>query len=143
MIGTMNEQHQHFIIRMRECSLLHVTDPSLPCPRLEARLYDDCESSFFLESNVVDDAHLTDLKEVFDPPLTPLTFVALSFSSTLMDNSVSDLILLASPPPLAQCTRLEMGKTSRGDASSVENALLSWSEELTLVESYLEETPFV
>jgi len=97
---------------MRECSLLHQTDPSLPFPRLEARLYDDCESFFPLKSNVVSDAPLTDLEEVFDPPLTPLTFVALSFSSTPMDTSVSDSILLASPLPLAQCTGLEIGETS-------------------------------
>jgi len=52
-------------------------------------------------SNVVDDSSLTDLGEVFGPPLTPLTFVAPSFSSTPIDTSVSDLILLASPLPLA------------------------------------------
>ena len=45
MIGTMNEQHERFVSRMKECGLLHETDPSLPCPRLEARLYDDYESS--------------------------------------------------------------------------------------------------
>ena len=52
---------------MRECGLLHETDPSLPCPRLGVG---DCESSLLLDSNVVDDAPLTDLGEVFDPPLT-------------------------------------------------------------------------
>ena len=67
MIGTMNEQHEHSISRLRECSLLHETDPSLPCPRLEARLYNDCESSLPMESNVVDDAPLTNLGEVLDP----------------------------------------------------------------------------
>ena len=142
MIGTMNQQHERFVIRMRECSLLHETDPSLPCPRLEACLYDDCESSLPLESNVVDDASLTDLGEVFDSPLTPLTFVAPPFSSTPMDTSVSDSILLASPLPLAQCTGLEMGETSQGDASSVEDVSLSWLGGLTLVEPYLEEAPF-
>ena len=101
MIGAMNEQHERFASRMREWSLLHETDPSLPCPRLEARLYDDCESFLSLESNVVDEALLTDLEEVFDAPLIPLTFVAPSFSSTPMGTSVSDSILLASPLPLA------------------------------------------
>jgi len=142
MIGTMNEQHRRFVSRMRECSLLLETDPSLPCPRLEARLYDDCESSLPLESNAVDDAPLTDLGEVFDPPLTPSTFVGPCFSSAPMDTNVSDPILLASPLPLARCTRLEMGKTSQGDASSIEDILLSWSRGLTLVELYLEEAPF-
>ena len=59
-----------------------------------------------------------------------------------MDTSVSDSILLASSLPLAQCTGLEMGETSRGDANSVEDVLLFWSEGLALVEPYLEETPF-
>jgi len=110
MIGTMTEQHECFVSRMRERGLLHETDPSLPCPRLDARLYDGCESSLPLESNVVDDAPLTDLGEVFDPPLTPLTFVAPSFSSTSTDTSISDSILLASRIPLAQCTGLEMAR---------------------------------
>ena len=35
-----------------------------------------------------------------------------------------------------------MGETSRGDASSVEDVLPSWSGGLILVEPYLEETPF-
>ena len=35
-----------------------------------------------------------------------------------------------------------MGKTSQGDASSIEDILLSWSRGLTLVELYLEEAPF-
>jgi len=109
MIGTINEQHERFVSRMRECRLLHETDPSLPCPRLEARLYVDCESSLPLESNVVDDAPLIDLRKVVDPPLTLLTFVAPSFSSTPMDTSISDSILLVSPLSLAQCTGLAMG----------------------------------
>ena len=56
MIETTNEQHAHFVIKMRECGLLHETDPSLPFLRLVASLYDDCESSIPLESTVVDDA---------------------------------------------------------------------------------------
>ena len=87
MIGTMDEQHERFVSRMRECKLLRETDPSLPYPRLEARLYDDSEFSFLLESNVVHDAPLTDLEEVFDHPLTPLTFVTPSFPSTLTDTT--------------------------------------------------------
>ena len=62
---------------------------------------DDCESSLFLESNILVDALLTDLEEMFDPPSTSLAFVAPSFSSTPMDTSVSDLTLLTSPLPLA------------------------------------------
>jgi len=44
---------------------------------------------------------LTDLEEVFDPSLTSLSFVALSFSSIPMDTYVSDCTLLASHLPLA------------------------------------------
>ena len=64
---------------------------------------------------------------MFDPPLASLTFVAPSFSSTAMDTSVSASILLASPIPLAQCTGFEMGETSQGHASSVEDVLSFWS----------------
>jgi len=46
---------------MREFGLLHETDPSLAIPTLESSLYDDYEFSLPLESNVVDDASLTDL----------------------------------------------------------------------------------
>jgi len=38
--------------------------------------------------------------------------------------------------------RVRDGETSQGDASSVEDVLLSWSGRLTLVEPYLEEAPF-
>jgi len=58
----------HFVSEMRECGSLHEVDPSLPFPRFEASLYDDCESSLLLEFNVVDDAPLTDLEEAFDLP---------------------------------------------------------------------------
>ena len=54
----MNEQHMHFVSKMRECGSLHETNPSLPFLRLEDSLYDDRESSLFPESNVVDDAPL-------------------------------------------------------------------------------------
>jgi len=75
---------------MREFGLLHETDPSLPIPRLESSLYDDYESSLPLESNIVDDEPLTDLKEVFDPPLTCSPLVAPSSSSTPIVTSTSD-----------------------------------------------------
>jgi len=55
---------------MSMCDLLHKTNPSLPFPRLESDLYDDCESSVPLESNVLDYAALTGPEEVFDTPLT-------------------------------------------------------------------------
>jgi len=38
---------------------------------------------------------------------------------------------------------LEMGEISRGDVSILEDDLLSWSKELTLVEPHLEEAPFM
>ena len=101
MIETMNEQHEHFVSEMREFGLLHETDPSLPIPKLESSLYDDCESSLPLESNIVDDAPLTDLEEVFDPPLTNSPLGTPSSSSTPIVTSTSDSTLLDSPFPLA------------------------------------------
>jgi len=80
----MNEQHTHFVSEMRKCGLLHETDPSLPFPQLESTLYEDCKSSLSLDSNVVDDASLTDLEEVFDPPLTSLSFAAPSSLAHLL-----------------------------------------------------------
>ena len=71
-----------------------------------------------------------------------MTFLAPSFSSTPIGTTVSALTSYASPLPLAQCTGLEKGEISRGDASSVEDVLLSWSGGLTLVEPYLDEAPF-
>ena len=99
-------------------------------------------SRLFLKSNVVDDAPLIDLEKVFDPPLTSLSFIAPSFSSTPMDTSVSAPTLLASPLPLAQCIGLEMGETSKGDVSDLEDDSLEWSKELTLVGPYPEEASF-
>ena len=52
---------------------------------------------FPLESNVVDDAPLTNLEEVFKPPLTSLPLAIPSFSSSSVATSISDLTLLASP----------------------------------------------
>jgi len=141
MTETTNERHEHFVSEMREFGLLHETDPSLPIPMLESSLYDDYESSLLLESNIVDDAPLTDLEEVLDPPLTYSPLVAPSSSSTPIVTSTSDSTLLDFPFPLAQCTGLEMGETSRGDVSVLEDASLLRSKELTLVESHLEEAP--
>ena len=80
---------------------------------------------------------------MIDPPLTSLPLVALSFSSTTVATSVSDSTLLASLLPLAQCMGLEMGETSRGDVSVVEDASLLRSKELALVVPHLEENPLV
>jgi len=73
---------------MKEFGLLYKTDPSLPFLRFKASLYDNCESFLPLESNIVDNAPLTDLEEEFDPPLTSLSFVAPFFSSIPMDTRV-------------------------------------------------------
>ena len=97
IIKTMNKRCEHFVSEMREFGLLHDTDPSLPIPRLESSLYDDCEYSLPLESNIVDDTPLINLEEVFDPPLTSLLLIAPSFSSIPIATSVSDSTLLASP----------------------------------------------
>ena len=78
-----------------------------------------------------------------DPPLTYSPLVALSSSSTPIVTTPSDPTLLASPFPLAQCTELEMGGTSGVDGSVLEDASPLWSEEFTVVEPHLEETPFV
>ena len=64
----MNERHEHFVSEMTEFGLLHETDPSSPIPRLESSLYDDYESSLPLESNVVDDAPLTNLDKCLTLP---------------------------------------------------------------------------
>jgi len=80
---------------------------------------------------------LTDLEEVFDPPLTSLPLVAPFFSNTHMDTSVSDLTLLASPLPLAQYTGLEMSEISRVDVSVLEDDSFDQSKKLCLVEPYL------
>ena len=93
---------------------MYETDPSLHIPRLESRLYDHCESSIPLEFNVVDDAPLTDLEEVFNPPLNSLPLIAPFSSSTRVATSVSDSTLLAPPLPLAQCMVLEMGEIYTG-----------------------------
>ena len=65
-------------------------------------LHDNYESSILLELNVVNDAPLTGLQEMFDPPLTSLLTVAPSFLNTPMDTSVSNLPLVASLLPSTQ-----------------------------------------
>ena len=75
---------------------------------------------------------------MFDPSSTSLPFVAPSFSSIPKDTSVSDLTLLASPLPLGQGMLSEMGETSKGDVSILEDVSLLKSKELTLVEPHLE-----
>ena len=70
MIGKIQEQHTRFVSEMRECGLLHEIDHNLASPRLEASLYEDCESSLPLESSFADDIPYTDLEEAPDSPLT-------------------------------------------------------------------------
>ena len=53
---------------MREFYLLSGTDPGLCFPKLKASLYDDYWSAFPPESNVIEDAPLTNLDEVFNLP---------------------------------------------------------------------------
>ena len=64
----MNEQNKHFVSEMTECDILHETISSLPFPILEGSLCDDCESSLPLRFDFFDNAPLTNLEEVFDPP---------------------------------------------------------------------------
>ena len=94
MIETTNERHEHFVSKMREFSLLHETDSSLPLPRLDASLYDDYEPSLPLESSVVDDAHMTNLEVELDPPLISFPFIAQSSSRTPIATNVSNSTLL-------------------------------------------------
>jgi len=67
---------------MKEFCLLHETDPSLPIPRRDCSLFDDYESSIPLVCDVVDDAPLTDLEEVFDPPFLLRHLLLHSFLAT-------------------------------------------------------------
>jgi len=139
----MNERLEHFVSEMREFDSLSETDPSLPFPRLEASLYDDCDSFLPLEPNVIGDAPWTDLEVELEPPLISLSFVALSSSSTPMDTIVSDLTLLASLLPLAQCTGLEMGEKTKGDIRDIKDFSPERLKQLCLAEPCLEEAPFV
>ena len=110
---------------------------------LKVSLYDDYESFLLLKLDFMEHTPLTGLEEVIDPHLVLLSFVAPSLSSTPRETTVDDLTLLASPIPLAQCTKLEMCDPSRRNASFVKDDLLDWSEEPTLIEPFLEKAPFV
>jgi len=117
LMETIKEQQDNFVSKMREFSLLHETDPSLPIPRLAFDLPHDYASSCPLESNVVDDAPLPDLEDMFDSPLTYVPLVAPSIHSTPVAPSTCDSTFLPSSLRLAQYTGLEMGEISRGDGS--------------------------
>jgi len=138
----MQEQHTRFVSEMRECILLHETNPNLASLKLEVSLYEDCESSLPLESSFVNDIPYTDLEEVPDSPLTSSSLVTLSSTSTPVGTTVSALTLHASPLPLAQCTGLEMGESYMGDVTVLEHDFSTWLKEHILVESHLEEGPF-
>jgi len=45
MIEAITEQHTHFVSEMREFGLLNETYHSLPSSRINASLFDDCEST--------------------------------------------------------------------------------------------------
>ena len=121
LIETTTERQEYFVSEIREFDLLHETDHNVPIRRLESSLYDDYESFIPIESNVVNDAPLTDLEAVFDPPLTSYHLLLHPFLATPVATRVSDLTLLAYPLPLAQCTGLEMDEISRGNVSVLEN----------------------
>jgi len=121
----MNEQQKCFVGKMRECGLLHETDPSLSSSKPEVSLYDDYESSFPLEPNFMIDLPFTTLAEVIDSPLTSLSIVTPSLPSTPKDTVEGVLRLLSSHLSLAQCTGLEMGESLRGYAICVEDDLLN------------------
>ena len=142
MIRKMHEQYMRLVSEMRECGLFHETDPNLGSARLEFSLYEDCKSSFPLESSFVDDIPYTDLEEAPDPPLTSSSLVAPSSTSTPIGTTVSALTLHASSLHLAQCTRLEIGEPFRGDVSVLEDDFPTWSIGPPLVELHLEEAPF-
>ena len=124
VIETVNERHECFVSEMMECDLLHETNPSLSSPTLEISLYDDYQSSLPLELDFMVRVLSTSLEEVIDPAMISIPIVASSLSSTPNDITICDLNLLASPLPLAQCTGLEIGESSKGDVSFVKNDLL-------------------
>ena len=142
MIETMNEKHNYFACEMREFGLLSETNPTMPSSRIEASRYDDCESSLTLESNLIGDAPLMHLEEMFGPSLTSLPFVVPSNYGTLINTIFSALTLLASPLSLAQWTGLQMGEPFQVASSVIKGDLLARAKELILIESCLEEAPF-
>ena len=141
LMETIKEQQDNFVSMMREFSLLHETDPSLPISRLESDLPDDYASSCPLESNVVDDAPLPALEDMFDSPLPYAPLVAPSLYSTPVPPTICDSTFLSSPLPLAQSAGLEIGEISIGAGSVLEDASLLGSKELILGVPHLEEAP--
>jgi len=113
--------------------------PSIICT---LNLHDNCKFSLALDLNVLKDAPLTDLEEMFDPPLTLSPIVSPSFLNTPTDTSVNDLPLLTSLLPSAQFMSLEMGEFCRRGASVLEDDSLDRFKEFILVVSYVEEAPF-
>ena len=67
MMEIMNEKHECFVSRIRECSLLHMTNPSLSSLILKVSLCGYHQSSLLVESNIVMNTPLTNLKEAIDP----------------------------------------------------------------------------
>ena len=61
VIETMNERHECFVGKMRECDLLHVTDLSPSSPRLTVSLNDVYASSLPLELDFMVDSPSTNL----------------------------------------------------------------------------------
>ena len=98
---TLNERHKHFVSEIREYGLFYNTGPRLSFARLNANLHNDCDFTFPLEPNFIVDITFTSLEKAFDPPLTSLPFVAISYCSTPRETTVIDLILCSSPPRLA------------------------------------------
>jgi len=121
---------------MRECGLLYEPNPNLSFPTLEVSLYEDYESSFSPNHNFMVHTPLTGLEKFIGLPLISLLLVPPSLCSTPRDTTGDDLTLLASPLPLAQCTGLKTGKSSKGDAIFVKHYLLVWSNEPTLIEPF-------
>ena len=134
LIGTMDERLNFFVDTMRERDIMLETDPSPSSLRLEVNLYDDYESSLPLEPAFITPTPLTGLEKVIDPP-----YVAPSLSSTPSDTTGGVVGLLSSPIPLAQCTELEMGESSRSDASLIEDDLHVWSAHHGSLEPSFEE----
>jgi len=80
MIEKINEHQIEFVNKMREYDLSHETDLRFSSLRLDVNFCDDGVSFPPLESG---------LKEVLDPPLTTLSFVApCSFSASVDEDDL-------------------------------------------------------
>ena len=121
---------------------MYETNPSLSSLKVSTNFCDYCDSYLPIEPDSTIDTPLTDLEEVFNPPLTSLTFVVPSFSSTPIVTIVSNLTLFASPFFLIPCMELKIGEPYRTDAITIEDDLFHWSKKHTLIESYITEAPF-